>query len=251
MSDQPPVLDPAVLAVLQGARPLTEAPVASKTRIQAALEQRIVALPPGGGEGGGSDDGGAGGAGPGGGPAPGALAWATAHPLLALGAVLAVGGVLGALVRDATLPAPRVIYVDRIVTAPAPSSTAVAPPPAATSAAIPVESLPNGAPAAPSVAPAAPIDSGEHLRAESALLDVARSALARGEAAPALAAVDRHAATFPSGILREEREALGIKALLLAGRVDQASARAARFREQYPTSVFRAALDSALRSAPR
>jgi len=91
---------------------------------------------------------------------------------------------------------------------------------------------------------------GQELAAESAILDIARTAIARGEADHAIAAVDRHASTFPQGVLREEREALGVKALVLAGRADDARARAAQFRAKYPESLFLPALDSALRSLP-
>ncbi len=237
MSDEPPVLDPAVLAVLESARPLTEAPVAVKARLMSSLELRIGGLPSGGGGDGGAAPGGAGAAGAG---------WVASHPLIVLGAVFAIGGVAGALVREATLPPPRVVYVDRVVSAPSAVSPVVATPKAAP-AAVSVDSLPSARAAAPLLAasapssasaPAAPTDSGEHLRAESALLDTARSAVAQGEGERALAAVARHEATFPNGLLREEREALAVKALILAGRGDQAVARGARFRERYPTSVL-------------
>jgi hypothetical protein len=256
MSEKPPLLDPAILAVLETARPLTDAPSSVRSRILSSVEMRIAALPSGGGTDGDGGDGG--GAGAGGGEAGGAGAgagagatggWLAAHPLLALGAVFAIGGVAGAVLREATLPPPRVIYVDRVVAA-APAFAPASPVPEATAAAVRVESLPTAPALSAPVAPA-PADSGEHLRAESALLDAARAAVARGDAERALAAVDRHEATFANGLLREEREALAIKALILAGRGDQAATRGARFRERYPTSVLLPAVDSALRSVPR
>jgi hypothetical protein len=91
---------------------------------------------------------------------------------------------------------------------------------------------------------------GQTLAAESAILDIARTAIARGEGDHALAAVDRHAAAFPHGSLREEREALAVKALVLAGRGDEARARAAKFRMAYPESLFLQAIESSLRSIP-
>jgi hypothetical protein len=92
--------------------------------------------------------------------------------------------------------------------------------------------------------------SGQHLAAESAILDVARAAIARGEPDQALAAIERHASSFPRGVLREEREALAVKALVLAGRGEEARARAAAFRARYPASFFLPALESSLRNLP-
>jgi hypothetical protein len=51
-------------------------------------------------------------------------------------------------------------------------------------------------------------------------------------------------------MLTEEREALAVKALLLAGRDDEARQRAARFRERYPQSLFLPALEAKLRALP-
>src|SRR5262249_5093346 len=122
---------------------------------------------------------------------------------------------------------PRIVYVDRVVTVAAPSAPPTAPvttseasatsaaplPPAPSSSAVPAKTAP------------APQDTGQQLKAESALLDLARTALARGEGDHALAAVERHASQFPRGMLREEREALAVKALVLAGRGSDAKAR--------------------------
>ena len=55
--------------------------------------------------------------------------------------------------------------------------------------------------------PPAPHTTGQELAAESALLDLARTAIARGEADHALAAVDRHATTFPRDAPRGARGA--------------------------------------------
>jgi len=256
MSEDLPSYDPEMLALLEGARPLTAPPADVQARILTSLEQRIMALPAGGG---GGDGGGAGGAG--GAAAGGARALAMAHPILTLGAVFVIGGLTGALVREATLPPARVVYVDRAsaapsAAAPADARTALALP-EATSAAVPVASLPSAANVRAStatIATAAPSESGEsgeHLRAESALLDTARHAVAQGEGERALAAITRHEATFPAGLLREEREALAVKALVLTGRGAEANARGAHFRERYPTSVLLPAVDSALRTVPR
>jgi hypothetical protein len=111
-----------------------------------------------------------------------------------------------------------------------------------------VEDLPSAprpvATAAKSIA--APADTGQQLAAESALLDVARRGLAAGEPDRALDAVGRHASQFPHGLLAEEREALAIKALVLAGRADEARTRAAAFREHFPGSMFLRSIDASL-----
>jgi RNA polymerase sigma-70 factor (ECF subfamily) len=114
---------------------------------------------------------------------------------------------------------------------------------------VPVESLPRAAvtaSAAPSPIAKEETDDGEALAAESAILDVARSGIARGEPEPALEAVGRHQRRFPHGLLTEEREALAIRALLLAARDDEAHARASRFRAAYPGSMFWPSLEAKL-----
>ena len=75
------------------------------------------------------------------------------------------------------------------------------------------------------------------LAAERALIEQARTALARDKSADALAALAEHAREHPRGQLEEEREALQILALTASGRVDEARAGAARFRERFPKSV--------------
>jgi hypothetical protein len=175
--------------------------------------------------------------------------WVGRHPWVALAGALVVGGVVGAAARGT--PEVRVVTVER-----APSASALVPriPPSSVPPWTQIETPAASASAVPvaphAVATAAPPSSGQELAAESAILDIARAAIARGEADHALAAVDRHAAAFPQGMLREEREALGVKALVLAGRGDDARAREARFRARYPESLFLPALESALRSIP-
>jgi hypothetical protein len=83
------------------------------------------------------------------------------------------------------------------------------------------------------------------LEAERAVLDTARSALGRGDGAEALRSVEEHAARFPRGVLAEEREAMGIQALRLLHRDDEASARLHRFRARFPASLMRPALEAA------
>jgi hypothetical protein len=83
------------------------------------------------------------------------------------------------------------------------------------------------------------------LEAERALLDVARAALGRGEGAEALRAVEEHARRFARGVLAEEREAMGVQALRMLHRDDEASERLSRFRARFPGSLIRPALEAA------
>jgi hypothetical protein len=83
---------------------------------------------------------------------------------------------------------------------------------------------------------------------ELVLLQRARLALTRGEYGAALAAIAEHRRRFPSGPLREEREALRIRALEGLGRSDEARRAGERFRERYPRSVLSPQLGEAGRS---
>ncbi|MBX7101953.1 MAG: hypothetical protein K1X89_29825, partial [Myxococcaceae bacterium] len=84
------------------------------------------------------------------------------------------------------------------------------------------------------------------LSAERALLEVARTALARGEVAQALEALERHEHEAPRGRLVEEREALFVQALVRAGRKEAAEQRASAFRARFPDSLLMPAVDAAL-----
>ncbi|MCA9590992.1 MAG: hypothetical protein KC657_37095 [Myxococcales bacterium] len=74
-----------------------------------------------------------------------------------------------------------------------------------------------------------------------------RTALSRGDAAGALAALDTHAREFPKSQLAEEREVLAIQALASSGRVAEARRRAARFRTTFPKSPLMSIVDEATR----
>jgi hypothetical protein len=82
------------------------------------------------------------------------------------------------------------------------------------------------------------------LEEERSLLDVARTAVGRGDGASALRAAEVHAKKFPRGVLVEEREAMIIQALRLLHRDDEARAKLDRFRGRYPTSLIRPALEA-------
>ena len=197
--------------------------------VRARMRARLVgALPGGGGSGG---EGGSGGGGGGGG------AGLPKAPLWVVAAALAVGGAAGFLVPRA--PVERVIVVN------APAASA----PISVVAAAASPGLPSidtkDLPSAPSVAAgtnasavASAARGGDDLAAERAALDVARTALGRGDGANALAACDEHARKFPRGALGEEREAIAVQALVLEHRIDDARARAERFRKTHPRSIL-------------
>jgi outer membrane protein assembly factor BamD (BamD/ComL family) len=88
------------------------------------------------------------------------------------------------------------------------------------------------------------------LAAERGLIEQARTALGREQAATALAALERHARDFPQGALEEERESLLVQALVGAERFDQARKTATRFHKRFPRSIFGAVVDEALNSIP-
>ena len=75
-------------------------------------------------------------------------------------------------------------------------------------------------------------------RAELRLLRQARAAVAREDHAAALPFLAEHVRRFKNGRLAEEREALRVKALAGAGRLDEAQIAAAAFRARFSRSVL-------------
>jgi hypothetical protein len=94
--------------------------------------------------------------------------------------------------------------------------------------------------------PVAPPTMSGVLAAEQALLDPARAALAQGDGAGALARLAQHERRFPNGALAQEREAMTIRALVLAGDRDAARARAESFRSRYPGSLLTPMIEKTL-----
>ena len=88
------------------------------------------------------------------------------------------------------------------------------------------------------------------LAAERKLVEMARTALARGQADGALAAIHRHARQFPTGQLAEERDSLLVQALVAKGEFARAREQATRFHRQHPRSLFSPVVDQALQSIP-
>lgn len=85
---------------------------------------------------------------------------------------------------------------------------------------------------------------------ELAILRRARAAVASENFAAALDAVGEHQRRFPDGNLREERDALRVKALSGIGKSDEARAAAERFRERFPESVLAPRLEGTVRPPP-
>jgi hypothetical protein len=158
-----------------------------------------------------------------------------AVPVVALPPVASEKAVTATVPTDLEAPVPTV--------EPAPSK--VVPPPRT------VKPAPETRPSeieepAPTIAPPPMHSRDTDLADERALLEMARSALARGDPKAALVAIDSHAKRFSTGQLLEERESLAIPALVAIGRQVEARARAAEFRARFPQSMLLPAVESAL-----
>lgn len=167
--------------------------------------------------------------------------------MAALGIAIGAGG--NELVHRANPPAPSVVERTVFVDRPQPSSSPVPTPatpevPPTIASVRPVVT----APAAPS---AAATSRDVELGKERALIDAARSALARGDATSALARTDEHARAFPRGQLAEPRDALRVQALVMVGRADEARAQAARFERAYPNGLYGPVVRDAVGKLPK
>lgn len=98
--------------------------------------------------------------------------------------------------------------------------------------------------------PSSPSDVGDAYALELALLQRARAAVASGKFSTALDAITEHQRRFPTGRLREEREALRVRALAGLGRNDEARLAAKRFRERFPQSVLSNRIEETIRPDP-
>jgi hypothetical protein len=145
-------------------------------------------------------------------------------------------------------PPPVMVAVPSPPPAPAPSPPMLAPAePAA------VNTPPRAATApspGPTSEPGARAARDLRLGAERKLVEMARSALARGHVEQALAALRAHARSHPLGQLAEERDSLMVQAVAAKGDAALARTLAARFHRRYPTSLFGPVVDEALRSIP-
>jgi len=169
------------------------------------------------------------------------------------------GGLLGGLVvaRWRSVPAPRVVYVDRPSLVPnlAPSVGEFTPgsPPLAGSAS-PSRTAPQSRTAPPATPHPGPValstSTQDTLTAERLLIDEARTKLTTGEPNAALERLQEHERRFPRGNLVEEREALAVQALVQSGQYEAARARAEELRARWPESVFLQAVDMTIQSIP-
>lgn len=232
MNDTLEPFDPDLQALLDQVKTVPPLPAAELERLHGKVAARL-ALPVGGGGQGGS------------GSAPLSRAL-TASKAVAVASLLSAGVVAGIVLDRTVLRAPAVAPVP----APLLSVAALAPTvhDDAPWIAVPQASAPAETPPAPAlrVAPSHADVSARGLDAERALLDVARSSLAHGEPAAALAATRRHASEYPRGALVEEREALTIKALVAAGRREEARTRAADFEQRFPNGLMLRAVRAAV-----
>lgn len=89
-------------------------------------------------------------------------------------------------------------------------------------------------------------DADSSLAAERAALEIARTALARGQAVAALDSLSRYERRYHAGVLGEERASLWVIALARAGRMAEARARAASFRRRWPESYLLPAVEAAV-----
>ncbi len=245
------------------------------SRLAAALPLGVMG-PGGGGAGGDSGDGGRGDA-TSGGPIDGASGSAIptqALPALATGiagplaqmkvgaaiALLAVGATVGAgghatwvAARSAAAASPAGAAGPQVDAAPASVASAVAPASSVDPAPAPSAAT-SASPATPratsSQSPVASADPtvgprvDEALRAERTLIERARTALTRTDAAAALEALRAHRARFPRGQLAEERDVLEVTALRMRGDDSAARDAAKRFQKNHPDSLLGDALPS-------
>lgn len=170
-----------------------------------------------------------------------------AHPIALALATYAVGVASGAVLHARLRPqvAPAFAAPPRVAPAVAagPSATTAVGSSGATG------DTPNACPTAPPAPPERDEAGNLGLGRERALLDQARAALVNGDSHGALAALDRHRRGFPDGRLAEERDVLGVRALLAAGRTSEARRAAARFLRKHPSSLFRPAVERAIGDA--
>jgi hypothetical protein len=262
-------LPPDLASLLREGRPGIEPPPGAREAVLAVVTASAVGLGAGAGVAaagaakGGSVAGAAVRAGSGG-------LWAAVKGTFGVGGLMlgaAVGVAVGAA-GHAFLASPAAASA---VARPVPSAEVASPaPPRSTPSVTPWEEVPPSAPTgstastvpapAPSPAPTAshPDDDarGDHgskdssLASERALIDMARTAVARGQGDAALAALGRHERDFPHGRLAEEREWLAIQALVQTGATDEARARSVRFRRAFPRSLMLPALDQVLPPDP-
>lgn len=250
-------MSPDAIALLDAERAREGAPPDVRARLLERLARDLPDLAGGGSEGGDPGKEGSGGAPP---AAPAGASHAGAVVSLgkavALGGLgLALGGAMGIVAgRTVFAPAPKIVVVEKTIEAPMrePAPRVAALPPAVSADAPPSapSALPPSRVASARASTPSPSSRDTDLAEERAALELARTALARGDAPAALAAAERHASKYPRGQLAEEREAIAVQALVALGRAAEAEARAARFKATYPRSMILPLVEQAVRHVP-
>jgi hypothetical protein len=208
----------------------------ARERVRARLEAVIPAM-----------TGGLGGGATGTGPPPPVTAVTFGSRTAQLIVAFVAGGAVGVALYSSlsTVPAPRVVYVDRPIADAAPVATADSSEVAKSTLALPQPSAVSAArpPASSKTGPS-------QLSAERVILDEARAALVREDAPRALRDLDRHRRMFPNALLGDERDALQVQALVKSERYDEARSLAAAFRRRAPDSLFIPMVEAAIASIP-
>jgi hypothetical protein len=124
----------------------------------------------------------------------------------------------------------------------------VAPVPTTVVAAQPIPSFVPPAPVKARAAASAP--DPQSLERELLVLEQARTRLSEGQAKETLELLRAHRAQYPSSALTQEREALTVKALVAAGRFQEARRAAAAFVQRFPGSVLLSSVERAVESIP-
>ena len=160
-------------------------------------------------------------------------------------AALVAGVGSGIVIGRSTAPAPIVTGVQ------APAAPRLPPPPPHSVQPTEPETKKPDAPTRQREAVKPPVDSPPPTRDvaladERALIEIARTALAKRQTAKALEALQSHADKFATGQLVEERESLWVQALVNAGERAQAKTKADAFRRRFPESMLLPAVDAAL-----
>jgi hypothetical protein len=159
--------------------------------------------------------------------------------LLLAGAVAGVAMDRVIVSREPRVPEPAVGGAP----SPAPVAAPAPAPPAVPVDVPPAVPAPSPAPTHPH-APARTRDT--NLAEERTQLEMARTDLARNDAAQALGVLQEAQRRFPSGALAEEREVLMIQTLTALGRVSDAQARAKQFELRFPDSPLLPAIRGVL-----
>ena len=237
-------LDPLLQLLFEAERTRPDPPADARARVLSRVAATVGLLPPGGGGGHGGGHGSLA-------PVASVSTPLLARPVAWLASAFIAGGFVGAGVH-ASIARPQASIVQVAAQAPLPVPPVAATAPAQAVAVVPVDSAtasaPGRAPTSSTRAHSPPRD--VDLAEERALLEVARTALARGQDEAALHSLEEHAARFPNGRLSEEREVLTVQALASSGRTADARDRAARFRHAFPQSILLPAVDAALAPIP-